>query len=258
MPDASPCAGRAVLVTRPRHRARAWIEALEALGASVAPREVFSVESMAGEPAAQRAIDDLAKFDWILLSSRNGLRFFQRALEARGIDPTSVGARFSTVGPQTAAALEAIGVEAAVVGEPANAVGLAAAMAKHVETGQRLLIVRPDRSRPELVKALEARGARIEDVPFYRNMPAPGLHDVARELADRRFDAALFSAPSAVEYLYAACGDRAANDFDAVALVAIGPTTAQALREHGCKVAAKAQQPTPEGIAEAVATALRR
>ena len=67
----SSLADRKVLVARAPAKARAWVKALEARGAVVAAREVFTLESMVGEARAQRSIDQIDAWDWILLTSQN-------------------------------------------------------------------------------------------------------------------------------------------------------------------------------------------
>jgi uroporphyrinogen-III synthase len=249
---------RRVLVARAPSRARPWVEALTARGAEVEACGTFTLESMVGDARSQRALDEIDRYDWVLFTSRNGLRFFLRGLRARGLRLAGLSARYAAVGPQTAEALEAEGVAPDTVARQPNALGLAAALKGAVTAGERVLIVRPQRTRPELAEQLEAMGAEVHSVPFYRNRAARDLGRIAAELSDKNFDAAAFGAPSAFGHLFAACGDRAHEWFASLALVAIGETTAAAIRDRGCEVAAVARQPTPEGIADAVEQAVSR
>jgi uroporphyrinogen III methyltransferase/synthase len=245
-------------VTRAPQHARAWTAALESRGASVAAREIFVLDSMAGEPAARRALDDVGGYDWILVTSPNGLAFFRRALSARGIEAANLSARFAAVGPKTAAALQASGIRPAVVAARADANGLAAALEAHLGRADRVLIVRPEVSRPQLARRLTDCGAVVDSVPFYRNRASPGVAGVAGELADGKFDAAVFSAPSSFAHLFDACAGAAKRALASIALIAIGETTADAIRAHGCDVAAVAAEPTAEGIADALERVLSK
>ena len=217
---------------------------------------MFTLESMVGEARTQRSIDEVDVYDWILFTSQSGLRFFQRALRARGVRLTELPAKFAAVGPQTAEALEAAGAAPDIVPQEPSALGLAAALESHVNDSDRVLIVRPQDTQPELAERLEASGAEVNSVPFYRNRAASGLDSFAATLDAASFDAAVFGAPSAFSHLFAACADRSIERFGQIALVAIGETTAAAIRERRCDVAAVAREPTPEGIAKAVETAL--
>ena len=252
----SSLADRKVLVARAPAKARAWVKALEARGAVVAAREVFTLESMVGEARAQRSIDQIDAWDWILLTSQNGLRFFVRGLQARSIRLAGLPGKFGVVGSQTAQALEVLGKTPDVVAEPSNALGLAAALEGQVADGDRVLIVRPEHAQEGLAERLEEFGAEISSVPYYRNRPAGNVAAIAAELSEGTFDAAVFGSPSSFSHLFAACGDRAPERFKWIVLVAIGGTTAEAIRDHGCEVAAVASEPTPAGIVDAVEAAL--
>ena len=254
----SSLADRKVLVARAPDRARAWVAALEARGAVVAAREIFTLESMVGEAPAQRSIDQIDAWDWILVTSQNGLRFFVRGLRARSVRLTGLPGKFGVVGPQTANALELAGRTPDTVAEPSNALGLAAALEGKVADGDRVLIVRPEHARESLAERLEEFGAEVHSVPYYRNRPAGNLAAVAAELSEGTFDVAVFGAPSSFSHLFAACGDRAPERFKWIVLVAFGATTAEEIRDHGCEVAAVASEPTPAGIVEAVEAALSR
>ncbi|MEE8411106.1 MAG: uroporphyrinogen-III synthase [Acidobacteriota bacterium] len=254
----SSLADRKVLVARAPSKARAWVEALEARGAVVAAREIFMLESMLGEARVQRSIDLIDTWDWILLTSQQGLRFLVRGLQARSVQLAGLRGKFGVVGPQTATALEVLGKTPAAVAEPSNAMGLAAVLEGKVADGEQILIVRPEHGRSGLAERLEEFGAEVSSVPYYRNRPAGNLAAVAAELSEGSFEAAVFGAPSSFSHLFAACGDRATEGFERIVLVAIGGTTAEAIRDHGCEVAAVASEPTPAGIADAVEAALAR
>ncbi len=163
---------RKVLVARAPARARAWVEALEARGAVVVAREIFTLESMVGEARAQRSIDLIDSWDWILLTSQNGLRFFVRGLQARSVQLAGLRGKFGVVGPQTANALEVLGRTPDAVAEPPDALGLAAALEGKVAEGDRVLIVRPEHARRGLAERLEEFDAEVTSVPYYRNRPA--------------------------------------------------------------------------------------
>ncbi|NIM00562.1 MAG: hypothetical protein GTN89_06765, partial [Acidobacteria bacterium] len=150
------------------------------------------------------------------------------------------------------------GREPDAVADPPTGFGLAATLRESVAADDRLLIVRPDRGRADLEEGLVELGAEVRAVPFYRNRPAGNLSAVVSAVERGDFDAAVFGSPSSFVHLFGAAGERAVGIFSGLALVAIGPTTAEAIRDLGCAVAAVAVEPTDEGIANAVEAALGR
>jgi uroporphyrinogen-III synthase len=120
--------------------------------------------------------------------------------------------------------------------------------------GKRVLLPRAEEGRPEPAEILRAAGAIVDEVVAYRTVPtptddaslAPGLELVR---TGRAAITALF-APSQVSAL-ARLVELAAVQ---TRFIAIGETTAQALRAAGVTAVAVADTPTPEGIARAVRT----
>ncbi|NIM01076.1 MAG: hypothetical protein GTN89_09245, partial [Acidobacteria bacterium] len=141
---------------------------------------------------------------------------------------------------------------------PPDGLGLAATLEGRVQRGQRVLIVRPEKAREGLAERLGELGAEVHAVSYYRNRAAEDVGAVAREVAAGSYEAIVFGSPSAFVRLSEACGARASENLGCIALVAIGGTTAEAIRAGDCKVAAIASAPTPKGIADAVEVALRR
>jgi uroporphyrinogen-III synthase len=249
-------ADRKVLVARSSAAATSWIQALSDRGALVTARETFSLESMLSEAAAQRSLERIHGWDWILLTSQNGLRFFVEGLKEHALEPGGLSAKFGVVGPQTARALEGHGRRPDAVADPPSGQGLAVTLGGRIDAGDRILIVGPEKARPDLVAGLAGSGAEIHSVPFYRNRAAVEVSTVARDLVAGAFDAAVFGSPSSFLHLLDAVGEDALESFSRLAVVTIGQTTAQAIRNAGCSVAAVASRPTPEGIANAVEEAL--
>jgi uroporphyrinogen-III synthase len=157
------------------------------------------------------------------------------------------------VGPATARALAAAGIAAEVPAVARDARALAEALiAQRAVAGRRVLVPRAEDGRDEAIAVLRAAGVEVDVVTAYRTVATP--HDapeLARGLAVlRRGESAVCAvfAPSQVEALDALVAVRAI----AARFVAIGATTAAALRDAGVAAVAVADAPTPEGLAKAV------
>jgi uroporphyrinogen-III synthase len=256
----SPLAGRRILVTRPGSRGAELTRRLCARGARAEQRPTIRLDALRDDSAARSVVSRLREYDWILFTSSNGVRFFFDLLEACGTRSGEPIPAAASIGPATSQALRRRGVEPALEASDSRAEGLAAALEDAVRAGQTVLLVRPESARDYLPRALAARGVRIDPVAFYRNVPAPGLDDLARDLCAGEFDAVVFSAPSTADHLLAEAEQIGLDLRDALAraaLVAIGEVTADALRAAGLAVDAVAEKPTDAAIAEALERALR-
>jgi len=253
--EARPLAGLAVLVTRPAGRGGALERILERLGARVDVRPTIAIEPALDTAAAERAITGLAGFTWIAFTSAHGVRSFFAAAERVLARPLELGIPIAAVGPATAAAVRKCGAVARVVAEEAHADGLVAALAGCIGAADRVLVVSPEARRDALARGLGATGAAVEVRAFYRNVPAPGVADVARDIHGGRFDLAVFTSPSTVRRLVTAGAEAGLDVLPALrrmGLVAIGQVTARSLEELGLPVGAIAERPSDDAVATAV------
>ena len=94
----------------------------------------------------------------------------------------------------------------------------------------------------------------MESVVFYRTVAADGLQELAAEVAESRFDAAVFSSPSTFHRLLEA-RDAARVGLERLVRVAIGEVTAGAMRKADLPPHAVAAELTDDGIVEALCRA---
>jgi uroporphyrinogen-III synthase len=189
---------------------------LRALGLEVETCPLVSVEPLDGPPLR------LAGYDWLLLTSRNGVDALLARVE--GELP-----RVAVVGRGTAEALREHGVEPALVASVSTQEGLAAELPR---PPGRVLFAGAEDARDVFVRELGADFA-----PLYRTV----------ELRPERFpeaDLAVLASASAARSLAAlAPGLRC---------VSIGPVTSAAARARGLHVVAEAATHDREGLLEAV------
>ncbi len=232
---AGPLAGRSVAVTRARAQASPLAARLRALGARVVEAPAIRIEPLDAE------LPDLAGFDLLCVTSPNGARrLLELARDARAL----TGPAIAAIGPGTADALRAGGIEPDIVPPRAVAESLVATLADRPV--RRALIARAERARGVLPDALRERGAEVEILSLYRTIAEP-LDAAAREAANAA-DYVTFTSASAVRYFLEAAGTPRAD----TRLVSIGPITSSALREHGLEPHVEADQHTPDGLLAAL------
>lgn len=250
-----PLKGRVILATRPAERGEELGRLLRDRGARLEQRPTIALVPPSDPRPAREALSGLDRFDWLIFTSSNGVRFFfDRLASVEPALPAPRG-RAASIGPATSRELEARGFPATVVASESRAEGLADALRERVRPGERALLVCPEESRPLLAERLQAQGLSVEAVPFYRNVAAPEVGAIALDVISGRYDAVVFTAPSTLRRLLEGAAERPAELRAAlarIALVAIGPVTAGALEEQSFEAAAVAPEPSDRGIAEAL------
>jgi uroporphyrinogen-III synthase len=244
-----PLAGLRVLVTRPRERRDALVEGLEAAGARVEVAPTVRIEPAPDRRPLAAAVRGLAAFDWLLVTSRSAVE----ALVAAGAAGTGAPP-CAAVGDATAAALRAAGFTVACQPSTATAVALVdALLALGPVVGRRVLWPRADLAPEDPALALRAAGATVTDVVAYRTIPTPLPPTAAQALADGTLDVVCFASPSAVRGLLDRLPAAAAAALAGrTVAAAIGPRTADELREAGVALAVVADPHTAEGLLAAL------
>jgi uroporphyrinogen-III synthase len=203
-----------VIVTRPRAQAAPLVAALEELGAEVVECPLIEIERTSDEPI------DAEGYDWVVVTSSNGAAELAR----RGRNLPQVAA----VGPGTAEALRACGIEPTFVPAVSSQDGL---LAEFPQPAGRVLFAAAEGARRGPIDALGA-----DFVPLYRTrLLTPEPPDG---------DAVVLASGSAAR-AYAGIGGVAPA-------VSIGPETTRVARSVGLEVAAEAPTHDLAGLVAAV------
>jgi len=236
----SSLAGRRIVITRPTGKAEGLADRLRALGALPILFPTIRLEPADPGPmdAAARDIDT---FDWVVFTSRQGVDSFVERLEAVGRRAADLSARsVAAIGPATADALRAHGIEPALV--PAEYVAEAILAEIGDVKGRRILLPRADIARAALADGLKERGAKVVEIAAYRTVGSG-----ARVPALDGVDAVTFTSSSTVRHFV----DSGAV-VGSARVVCIGPVTAGTARELGLTVHAVAEEYTEDGLIKAL------
>jgi uroporphyrinogen III methyltransferase/synthase len=266
-----PLSGLTVLVPRARDQASDFSALLRSRGAEPLEVPTIEIRPVAATGELDRAVEDLAagRFDWVVLTSVNGVAAVRARAEASGRGPAALGAaRVAAVGPATEAALRAWGVAPDLVPEVATTAALGESFPRSTggpprrspgpprSTGGpprgpgRVLLARADLANPELAVILRAKGWEATEVVAYHTVPLGRLDPAARRRLDGgEVDWVAFTASSTVEGFLRGYGGPPPPG---VRVAAIGPVTADTARSAGIPVAATATEHTIGGLVNAI------
>ncbi len=255
--DNKPLAGRRIVVTRAPEQARELIHGLERFGANVVLLPMVSF----APPEDWRKLDEqLRRLDWfqaILFLSKNAVRYILDRCAQLGIKCELLGSSnrlIAAVGPATAKALEERGIRVNYVAEKGTGEALAGELRQSL-AGRRVLLPRSDRGDERVTATLREAGAEVTEVVAYRTTaPTEADVNVFAAILRAEVDAVLFASPSAFENFRTKVGaTETRNLSNRVDFVAIGPSTARAIRESHSLVAVRAEEPSAAGLARALA-----
>ena len=245
---------RRVIVTRAAEKSGPLVDRLRKFGLDVVEMPLTrTVDAADGGAALRDAVANLSAYDWVVVTSPEGGRRVRDALKAvmnTATHPSSGEStsppRFAAVGRATA---EALGGADLV---PPVQTGAALGEAFPEGPGRLLLAVARD-AGTDFERAAAAKGWTIDRIATYGTEPVPFTTE---EIAAMRAviadsDAVVMAAPSAVQSWVAALGPT----MPAV-VVAMGPSTAEALARAGFPRCTVAAEQSLDGLVRAVVQAL--
>ena len=251
--EALPLAGKRVVVTRASGQASTLSEALRRMGAQVVELPVVAFVPPEEWSGVDTAIAALDRYDWLVFTSANGVRFFFDRAKQNGQAMAAFQAKICAVGPATAVAVENYGLAVHLMPDDFAGEALVEALCGQGIVGQKVLWARAAAARELVIDALRKAGAEVDAVAVYRTIAPPGLGQQARQVfGGAKPDWVTFTSGSTVKHLLAVVGVEA---LAGVRCASIGRVTTESALRHGLTIAAEANPSTAEGLADAIARA---
>jgi uroporphyrinogen-III synthase len=278
-PSRSPLTGVRVLVGRARHQASALSGELRKLGATVLEIPFIEIRKPLSFKALDGALESLAEYDWLILTSVNGVDAMWERLAKLGLRPTSLKhLRIAAIGPATKKAIEQRGGEVDVVPKEYVAESVVHSLRKRVK-GKRVLLVRAKVARDVIPQELRKAGAQVDVVEAYETVVPQSSRTRLRSVLRnprRRPHVVTFTSSSTVRNFVALLGAKSppfdkrragflAKDarngapgasLDEIRCASIGPVTSATLRELGLRVDIAAKEFTIPGLVKAIVAAV--
>ncbi|MDR0566890.1 MAG: uroporphyrinogen-III C-methyltransferase [Prevotellaceae bacterium] len=186
--------------------------------AAIRHTPLIRIDRIADGSRLPAAIARISAFDWIVFTSRHGVRCFFEAFDELKADVRALaGVRLASVGKTTTAELSRRMLYPDLEPPLESAEGLVQRFRACGVKGKRMLLPRSDKALRYLAEELEKLGNRVLDLPVYRN--------TAREAAEKvnlaQFQKIVFSSPSGVDAFMQLYGQMPSG----VQLIAKGKTT---------------------------------
>ena len=243
-----PLSGRRILVAGSEDRVPVLGDALENEGASVIRFPTVRIVPPADPLPLDEALRQWASYDWVVFTSAHGVDAVADRARRLRIPLRNTRGRIAAVGPVTRAALQQSGLPADVMppeyltGEIIKVMGDVA--------GKRVLLPRSSLSRQSLPEALRACGAEVVQVSAYDAVAPP---PTAEGLGLAPIDCVVFTSPSSAENLGSMLPEMELSRLrERTPAAAIGPVTAEAVRELGFRVAVIAKEHTIDGLVQSL------
>jgi len=270
-----------ILVGRARHQAGALTRELRKLGATVLEIPFIEIRKPRSFKPLDSALQNLRDYDWLILTSVNGVEAmwerlaklnlkptnaregldFRRATKGRIQNPASAVEgrllRIAAIGPATQKAIEQRRVKVDIIPQEYVAESVVRSLRRRVK-GKRVLLVRANVARDVIPRELRRAGARVDVVEAYETVIPQSSRkrlQAALKSQKQRPHVITFTSSSTVRNFVALLGSRKPN-LVGIQLASIGPVTSSTLRELGLRAHVAAQEFTIPGLVEAIVRAV--
>ena len=252
--SSQPLSGVRVLVGRARHQASVLSSELRKLGATVIEIPFIEIRKPRSFKPLDSALMSLATYDWLVLTSVNGVEAMWERLAKLHLTKTSfMHLGIAAIGPATRKGIEQRGGKVDVVPEEYVAESVVHSLRRRVK-GKRVLLVRAKVARDVIPRELRRAGAEVDVVEAYETVVPQSSRARLRSLLGnprRRPHVVTFTSSSTVRNFVALLGPTKAS-IQGVRLASIGPVTSSTLRELGLRVDLEASEFTIPGLVAAI------
>lgn len=255
----SKLAGVAVLVTRPQPQGQALSERLAALGADAFAVPTIEIEPLPLTAELRTTLETLPQADWLVFVSRNAVRYGLQRMRELGLDP--VAAAVAAVGPGSAAALAAAGIEVALQPQTGfDSEALLALPQWQDLTGADVVILRGLGGRQLLGQTLAARGAQVRYAELYRRRrPQTELAPALRRWRQAPRRLLIVTSGEGLDNLLAMAGDEQRPALMSAALITVSERVAGVARAQGFEgPVVVAPRPDNDGLLQAVLSVIEK
>ncbi|MDJ0843940.1 uroporphyrinogen-III C-methyltransferase [Crocosphaera sp.] len=253
-----PLAQKTVLITRAKEQSSQFSLLLQQQGANTIEMPALEISPPSSWEQLDLAIESLSSFDWLILTSANGVNFFFQRLQKLGKDIRILGKiKIAVVGKKTASCLKQYHLTPDF--SPPNFI--ADQLIEHFPESlshQKILFPRVETGGREiLVKELQKQEANVVEVPAYQSGCPENIDIQAWEaLQNKQVDIITFASSKTVKNFYKLL-EKALNTnqksdiislLDNVCFASIGPQTSKTCRELLERVDIQAEEYTLEGL----------
>ena len=243
--------GKTIALTRPVGQAEEAGKLIQQRGGVPYYIPAIEIKPLSNPEAVKRFISELEyeKVDYVMLMSTNGVKYLFEVAEklniklqlTKGLNKTCVIA----VGPRTAQELEAYQVQVSLIPKKYSSEGIIESLKGKDLSGKTIRIPRTTSATPTLNNQLKALGAYVQEIHVYESgLPVDEKLKTRflEDLTTGKIHAILFGSGLSAKNIFKMLTEKVSIEkireilARKVTVVAIGPTTAEALKELGVKV----------------------
>ncbi|MGM9957079.1 MAG: uroporphyrinogen-III synthase [Peribacillus sp.] len=199
----------------------------------------------------QERLNRLNSYDWVILTSKNGVDFLFRLL---GKQQHVVLPKIAVIGSKTEEALNAYGYEADFVPSEYVAERFVSEFITHLEPGERVLLAKGNLARTVIAEAINETSASCDEMIIYHTiLPQESERQLVQLILNGKVDIITFTSSSTVNHFIQIIEQYELNTYIKDLVIAcIGPICARTASRNGLHVSVCPDVYTTEAMVEEV------
>lgn len=255
--DKRPLFGKRIVITRARAQASSLVSKLNRLGAHCIEIPTIKIAPPRDINPLKKSIKNINRYDWLVFTSVNGVKFFFDTLFDMGLDVRSLGhLKFACIGPVTKERLKDYGIISDILPETYRAESVVDAFSSVEIKDKKVLLPRAKIARTILPEELTKMGAIVDEVTAYEtNLCMERKEELVTLLENNEIDAITFTSSSTVSNFMSQLESKDAHKLlNNVVTASIGPITSDTARSHGIEPDIEAKDFTIQGLIDSMLT----
>lgn len=233
--EKKPLFGKKVITTRALDQSELLFEILIFEGAELLPFQTFTTEPVT---LTKKELLELKekKFDWIIFTSQNGVRYFFSNLFNNNFDSRYLNyTKIATLGEKTASEIKKYGIIPDFVPSRYNSNAFIEEFSKKYDISKNsILRIKGDFNKDPISDFFSKTCQKYESLIVYRINRTYPTEEEKERIAKSNADAIVFTASSTVDNFFEIFGNiPAKNIIEKAKVFAIGPMTADSLKSKG-------------------------
>jgi len=223
-----------IIITRPVAVNDTLKKYLEMIGLNVFNAPSITIRKNLSYKTIKTHLEHIEKYDWILFTSSNGVRFFMDAIQTiEGNSPAVQKIPLAAVGSRTANTARKYNLNVQFIPAQFTTDDLL----KEIPNinGKRILFPRSNIANPTVKKQLEINGALVTDLPIYKTeYTTEHVTELERLVQQDQISYITFTSPSTVKgFLRSLEKSAVRKNVFSLPIISIGPVTTDIAKQVG-------------------------
>ena len=254
--EKKPLFGKRILITRPENQTAEISNLLLNEGADVIEFPLIKTVFPYTWKFLDKAINNVEKYDWIIFTSVNGVKYFFHRFFKITKDIRSLGGvKICAIGSATAKMIKDFHLNVEMVPRrfTSSAIIKEFSKMKWIKN-KRFLLPRANIGGESLPQGLKKLGCQVDEIEVYRTLPVKRYNsDYVEMIKNGKVNIITFTSSSTVRsFMEMAKKYNVLGSLSNLSVVSIGPETSKTAREYGLTVASEAKISNVSGLFEAI------